>query len=338
MCGDITPIMKIALYFRNVSGGIKTHVDMLEKQFKSLGHKTKIIDQNTLGSHMLGDFYGFENGAIKIKKEILDCDILHIHHGATFSEFLIPSYSFSTKISIINTFHIPIGGGIQGILSSAVIRLLARRYSKNSRAFISVSSNVASRIKKYNKTMTIPNGVDIDQFYPPSDRDYDNVDSVRFGYLGRLSPEKNVLTLIKAADELGIELSIAGGGPLYEKVKSFESERIKVLGYVDDASDFLRSIDVFLLPSHLEAQPIVLLEAMASGLPVIATDVGDNRYFVEENGVLCGTSEDEIKTAIKKILNEDLVAMGKKSREIAKMHTWRRVAEETIEVYKMALK
>lgn len=329
--------MKIAFYFRNVPGGIKTHVDMLDKQIQLLGHETKIIDQSTLKSRMMGDFYGFENGASKIKEETSDCDILHIHHGATFSEFLLPSYSFTKEISIINTFHIPIGGGFQGVLSSSVIRLIAWRYSRISKAYISVSSNVASKIKRYNKTLTIPNGVDVGLFHPTDERVYDE-NSIRFGYLGRLSPEKNVLTMIKAADELGIELLIAGGGPLYERVKGCENERIKVLGYVDDASEFLRSIDVFVLPSHLEAQPIVLLEAMASGLPVIATDVGDNRFFIDDNGVLCGTSEDEIKSAITKILDNDLKTMARRSREVAEEHTWRHVAEETIKVYQNALK
>lgn len=326
--------MKIAYYFRNVPGGIKTHVDMLAKHVDMLGHQAKIIDQNILESRMLGDFYGFENGVSRIIEETKDCDILHIHHGATLSEFLIPSYKeFTTPI--INTFHIPIGGGINGLVSRFIISTLARRYKKRSERYISVSSDVASRIKRFNQTVTIANGVDIDVYYPPEDRDYKEV---RFGYLGRLSPEKNVLTMIKAADQLGILLSVAGGGPLYEKVKACETDKIKVLGYFDDASEFLRSIDVFILPSHLEAQPIVLLEAMACALPVIATDVGDNRYFISDNGILCGTSEDEIKSAIENILDSDLSEMAKRSREIAEMHTWKRVAEETIGVYEGAIK
>jgi len=326
--------MKIAYYFRNVPGGIKTHVDMLAKHVGLLGHQAKIIDQNTLGSRMLGDFYGFENGVKQIKEETKDCDILHIHHGATFSEFLIPTYvSFTTPI--INTFHIPIGDGANGLISRLVITILARRYKKRSETYISVSSDVASKIKRYKETVTIANGVDIDTYHPPEDRDYKDI---RFGYLGRLSPEKNVLTMIRAADELGIGLSIAGGGPLYDKVKACETEKIKILGYVDDASEFLRSIDIFILPSHLEAQPIVLLEAMACSLPVIATDVGDNRYFIDENGVLCGTSEEEIRSAITAILEKDLVAMAERSRDIAEMHTWKRVAEETIDVYEKAIK
>jgi glycosyltransferase involved in cell wall biosynthesis len=114
-----------------------------------------------------------------------------------------------------------------------------------------------------------------------------------------------------------------------------EDERIKVLGYVEDAPSFYRSVDVFLLPSKLEAQPIALLEAMASGLPIIATDVGDNKYFVQENGIICGTTAKEIGAAIKEMLSEDLEKMGLESRRIVERdYTWDKIAERTLEVYR----
>ena len=92
------------------------------------------------------------------------------------------------------------------------------------------------------------------------------------------------------------------------------------------------------MPSKLEAQPITILEAMASGLPIIASDVSDNRYYVQGNGILCGTSAREIKEAIEEILKEDLERMGRLSREKAKNFTWDKVAEQTLDVYKSVLR
>ncbi len=321
--------MKIAFYFRNVTGGIKTHVDNLIKQMNILGHETKIIDQNTLGSRMIGDFYGIENGIRRIKGEVEDCDILHIHHTATSSEFLLPLSDVDTPI--VNTFHIPTGDSALGAGADVILMLLARLYARRSRAYISVSRRIALKLKRYNRTFVVPNGVDIDRFRP-FPRDQGN----KFGYLGRLSPEKNLFTLIKAAEDANIYLLIAGKGPLYRRLKAFENEHIKVLGYVGDASSFYRSIDVFILPSLVEAQPIVLLEAMASGLPVIATDVGDNRYLIKGNGIICGTSRKELSSAIESILSMDTVKMGEKSREIAKDYTWDKIAKKIVDIYRSA--
>lgn len=93
-----------------------------------------------------------------------------------------------------------------------------------------------------------------------------------------------------------------------------------------------------MLPSKLEAQPIALLEAMASGLPVIATDVSDNKYFVHGNGILCGTTAKEIGAAIEQMLNEDLAKMGIESRKIVERdYTWDKIAKRTLDVYKSVI-
>ncbi len=354
--------MKIAFYHRSVSGGIKTHVEALTREFEKSGHEVKKIDQFSLGSYMLGNSsggisYGFDLALRKIKKEVEDCDVLHIHHAATFSEFFLPFSSICAEHSLVNTFHIPAGDCLGGEFAKVLIATLASLYAGRSKKFISVSAEIAADIRRYScgydeddngnrtETVVIPNGVDITRFYPLEEDEKARIKKekgVCIGYLGRLSPEKNIINMIRAVKRLtsesgldNIYLKIAGTGPLYEKIKKMEDERIKVLGYVEDAPSFYRSVDVFLLPSKLEAQPIALLEAMASGLPIIATDVGDNRYFVQGNGIICGASAKEISSAIKGILSEDLKKMGEESRRrVERDYTWDKIAERTLEVYK----
>lgn len=350
--------MKIAFYHRNVSGGIKTHVEALSYEFEKLGHEVKRIDQFLLGSYMLGNSsggisYGFDLSLREIKREVEDCDVLHIHHAATSSEFFLPFSSLCSELNIVNTFHIPVGNCLGGELAKALIAMLVSLYSGRSKKFISVSAEIAEYIRRYcygyeddnsdhgTEIVVIPNGVDINRFHPAEEDEKasNNKDkSVCIGYLGRLSYEKNITNMIKAVRALdldNISLKIAGVGPLYAKVKKMEDERIKVLGYVEDAPSFYRSLDVFLLPSKLEAQPIALLEAMASGLPIIATDVGDNKYFVHGNGIICGASVKEIGAAIKEMLREDRDKMGIESRRIVEReNTWDKIAARTLEVYK----
>jgi glycosyltransferase involved in cell wall biosynthesis len=355
--------MKIAFYHRTVSGGIKTHVEALAQEFEKRGHEVKRIDQFSLGSHMLGNSaggisYGFDFALRKIKKEVADCDVLHIHHAATFSEFFLPFSSICSEVNVVNTFHIQAGDGLGGEFGKTLIAMLAMLYTGRSKEFISVSAEIAEYIRQYcyygygsgensygTDLVVIPNGVDTTRFYPAAaakeEEGERNGREVCIGYLGRLSPEKNIISMIKAVKTLDVDtvrLKIAGAGPLYSKVKRLEDDRIRVLGYVEDAPSFYRSIDVFLLPSKLEAQPIALLEAMASGLPVIATDVGDNKYFVRGNGILCGTTVNEIRSAIKELLGKDREKMGAESRKMVERdYTWDKIAARTLEVYKAAL-
>ena len=351
--------MKIAIYHRTVSGGIKTHVEALAHEFEKLGHDVKRIDQFSLGSYMLGNSaggisYGFDFALRKIKKEVADCDVLHIHHAATFSEYFLPFSTICAEVNVVNTFHIQAGDGLGGEFAKTLITMLAMLYTGRSRKFISVSAEIAEYIRQHcygygsgensygTELVVIPNGVDTSRFYPADAAERErNGRDVCIGYLGRLSPEKNVINMIKAVKALNddtISLKIAGAGPLYSKVKRLENDRVRVLGYVKDAPAFYRSVDAFLLPSKLEAQPIALLEAMASGLPVIATDVGDNKYFVRGNGLLCGTTVPEIGAAIKEMLRRDREKMGAESRKMVERdYTWDKIAARTIEVYKAAL-
>lgn len=375
--------MKIAIYHRDISGGIKTHVESLSREFEKQGHEVKRIDQFSLGSYMLGNTkggisYGLDFALSKIKEKVADCDILHIHHAATVSELFLPFSSICSDISIVNTFHTQTGEGLKGEAARTYISLIVTLYTGRSKKFISVSAENAEYLRQHcyvhniydyetgagnsnsksiktgTELVVIPNGVDVNRFYPAdkdTDTDMDKNGEERgdrkkpvcIGYLGRLSPEKNVIGMIKAVKALKqaeINLKIAGTGPLFAKLKKLEDERIKILGYVEDAASFYRSVDVFLLPSKLEAQPITLLEAMASGLPIIATDVGDNKHFISGNGILCGTSVKEIGAAIETMLSEKngWVKMGIESRKIVEQnYTWDKIARRTLEVYRTAL-
>lgn len=113
------------------------------------------------------------------------------------------------------------------------------------------------------------------------------------GFVGRLSEEKKVDDLIKAIKIVSeknrdIKCVIVGTGPEEEKLKQLAGELnvsryIDFSGYTDNSFEMLSAFDLFVLPSRTEGCPIVILEAMASGLPVIATNVGGNKELVEDN-------------------------------------------------------
>ena len=175
--------MKIAFYHRTVSGGIKTHVESLSYELEKLGHEVKRIDQFSLGSYMLGNSaggisYGFDFALKKIKKEVEYCDILHIHHAATFSEYFLPFSSICDTVNVVNTFHIQAGDNLSGEVAKTLISMLVALYTGRSKKFISVSAEIADYIRQHcygyanggngngTELVVIPNGVDINRFYP----------------------------------------------------------------------------------------------------------------------------------------------------------------------------
>lgn len=106
------------------------------------------------------------------------------------------------------------------------------------------------------------------------------------GYVGRLSKEKGVLELVNAVALIvrgknDVKLLIAGEGPLLEDIRrtintSGLEDRVRLLGWIphDELPELLRSLKLLVLPSYTEGLPNTMLEAMASGTPVIATSVG----------------------------------------------------------------
>jgi len=143
------------------------------------------------------------------------------------------------------------------------------------------------------KITQIYNGVDVDKF-TLIDRGTTN-SSIVFGTIGRLSDEKDQRTVIDAFKHLldferekpcDLKLIIIGDGPLETTLKSLVkqhgiAEWVTFTGARNDVPHLLQKIDVFVLPSLGEGISNTILEAMASGLPVIATNVGGNPELVE---------------------------------------------------------
>ncbi len=135
-----------------------------------------------------------------------------------------------------------------------------------------------------NRVHVVPNGVDV----PPDPAGPAGRTVPRIGGLGRLTEQKGFDVLIDAsrllrAQGLSFELHIGGAGREAGRLRAAADELpVTFAGFVTDHRRFLADLDVFCLSSRRETVPLVLLEAMAEGLPCVATDVGDVRTAVGE--------------------------------------------------------
>jgi sugar transferase (PEP-CTERM/EpsH1 system associated) len=190
------------------------------------------------------------------------------------------------------------------------------------------------------KVVTVYNGVEIAR-YSNIDRSAARArlglaaDSLAVGTVGRLDPVKDQVGLIRAFDLLAHRypkavLVIAGDGPCRAALENLVAAsklqpRVRLLGERDDVPEVLAALDVFVLPSIAEGMSNTILEAMASGLPVVATRVGGNAELVEHgvNGILVSSQDPErLANAVERYLeHQELVAChGRNSKRRAQDH------------------
>lgn len=175
-------------------------------------------------------------------------------------------------------------------------------------------ANIINRYKVSDNTVAVvPNYIDTDLFIPNGKIVKKNN---RLCYVGRLSSEKNIESLIDAVDGLDIELIIIGDGSLKEKLISHAQQikkaKITFRGVVNNEllpTELVRS-SIFVFPSLHEGCPKSLLEAMSCGVACIGSDVvGINNIIVpEKNGLLCHPTTEGIREKITMLIKDpDLV-------------------------------
>lgn len=141
---------------------------------------------------------------------------------------------------------------------------------------------------------TLANGVDLDVFRPPAAGRGGRTGPTRLFFVGRVTVQKGVDVLLKALADAAVRaldwhLDLAGDGPQLEEYKAQAAdlgitERITFHGWLtrEQVRPLFDTADVLVLPSRYEGMPIVVLEAMGCGLPVIATDIPGTRELIQE--------------------------------------------------------
>lgn len=174
----------------------------------------------------------------------------------------------------------------------------------------------------------IGNGVDLDRFPNPKPVDVAKP-KVRIGCVANLRPVKNIDGLIRAARSIcnrfpHVEFAVAGDGeqrPDLEKLiaASGLAEQFRLLGSVANVPEFLASCELAVLPSHSEGMSNALLEYLAAGRAIVATDVGANRRVLGDAGVIAPVNDKPIAQAIGELLSNPKQATenGRMARERA---------------------
>ncbi|MBO3757520.1 MAG: glycosyltransferase family 4 protein, partial [Candidatus Brockarchaeota archaeon] len=230
-----------------------------------------------------------------------------------------------------------------------------RYYISKAEVVIAVSKAAANFISffiDYAPIKIIPNGIDTNRFKPNFDKENKEL---RILFVSRLVHRKGPHLLVKAFKRVikrydKVTLIFAGSGYMRETLEELAmslniASKVKFLGDVPDENlpQVYSESDIFVLPSlHAESFGLVLLEAMASGLPVVTTNIGGIPEVLEDGkeGFLVKPDERNIADALIKLLEDKNLRekMGRNGRKKAvEVYDWKNVGEKIEEVYKELL-
>jgi glycosyltransferase involved in cell wall biosynthesis len=246
------------------------------------------------------DYFSFLKVA-KIMRE-RHIDVIHTHNTQPFFDGVIGGLMAGVK-TMVHTDHArSFPDKRRYMFAEWVLSHFAHKV-------VGVSDHTSDNLVRYEhisrkKIVTIPNGIVGTRFRQPID-----VEAKRrelgipptgpvIGIGARLTEQKGITYLLKAlptvlAQHPSLTVIVAGNGPLLPDLKGEAAalgleQRVRFVGPRTDMPEIIRLFDIYVLPSLWEGLPIVLLEAMAAGCPIVATRVGGNAVAVSEgrNGLL----------------------------------------------------
>lgn len=185
-------------------------------------------------------------------------------------------------------------------------------------------------------------GIDVSEYEPVT---HESTTEITVGTVGRLTPQKNMQAILDVAEQLQsdpIRFRVAGEGPQRAELERRASDRgiesVMFEGFVESVPDFLGGLDIYFQPSRREGLCITVLEAMAAGLPVVASNVGGITETIVpgKTGVLADPDDIDAFSAAIRELGDDHERRriyGAAGRErVSKYYSQERLVEAFLDV------
>jgi glycosyltransferase involved in cell wall biosynthesis len=259
----------------------------------------------------------------KMRKQV---DIVHCHQSLW--EAAASGIVMGRRRDVATVVQPAAGGefGEATALARTRGRTLLRKAILRNNQFVAISEQIEHELLeqgvKAERIVRIGSGVDTEQFSPGDTSLNESLPSgPRVLFVGRLHAQKNLQVLLRAwrqvvASSPDATLILAGDGPqragLGQLAENLQiSKSVHFLGSIDNPQDYLRAAQLFVLPSHAEGMSNSLLEAMSTGLPIVASRAGGNTDLIqhERTGVLAdATDPDELAAAINRLLHDRTLA------------------------------
>ncbi len=326
-------------------GGTEEYITSLIRYFDTskfeiylcfLSEKGTIFEEAvkvTRNISFIGMRTGFDMiGAFKIYKMLKrgQFDIIHMHSANILTNLVISLFRKPRKI-----FSEHMSPGAEDVFKKR--KLFYRIFPKMFQIVIAISETVKKKLTQSlgvnaHRIMVVHNGISMEKYsaslFPPQDLIYlKENDRVIFGFVGRMVDFKRPLLFVEFASEIikrnkNCHFIIVGDGPELEKCKNMIHhlgiiDYFSILGFRRDIPNIMKLLDVVIFTSKGEGFGIVLIEAMAMGIPVFAVNDGAVTEIIRdgENGILMDTVDPQRAACqiLEVVTNMDLMDRIKKN-------------------------
>lgn len=277
------------------------------------------------GMKNIFNYYYYFKEILLINKLIKEKNIDCLFFNGIEQSYMVPF--LNKKVKKIAIWH------INSINENILIKKLYKEMLKKINYLIIITKKQKESIEREfgdgfnNKLKLIYNGISEKEFeyFEPLDKA-----KITIAQISRLEKHKGIFDLIQAFKNIktkNVELLIAGEGDkkkeLAEKIKELKLENnVRLVGFVK-TNEFIKNIDILVLPSYGEALPLVLLEGLSSGVPIIATNIDGIPEIIEDsyNGYLFEPGDiKKLELLLKKLINnfQERKLLSKRGNEIFK--------------------
>lgn len=298
-------------------------------------------------------------GSLKrLAKLVKDVDCIHLHGLYNIYNIFVALLCNHYKKPYLITLH----NGLSPVMLNQRRRLLKKifnytfqkKFIYNASAIHVLTEEESSDLDNFGyngRVYLIPNGIDLDDFsiQPNHDNKIELPDSneVNIGYLGRISKEKNLDSLIEAIHTSfeGYKLNLFIAGPRSSNFELMlenlnENYNVNWVGpqYGEDKLKFIKSLDLFVHPSRADVFSIGAIECLACGIPLLITRTSNASYFYNKDSFyMCEPTVSGIQRGIKRALDDKNnwnIKVNAGYDLVNQIFNWKAIAESIEKAYK----
>lgn len=280
-------------------GGLESVVRVLSTGLRDIGHRVRVVaaignneqhqfvdELRSSGIEVLVPHAGYFGEAREVRRFALEQGVNVVHTHGYHSDILTGLTATGLSFRTVSTVHGYTGGDLKNRLYERVQQALLRRFD----AVVAVSRPLEALLRDRgvppHRLRMIPNALKQDRPVLPRDVARERLglppSGIVLGWVGRLSSEKAPEVMLHALARLAPPewvTAFVGDGPELPELSRLVNrlgvaDRVRWLGNIPHAAEVLSAFDLLVMSSRTEGTPMVLLEAMTNGIPIVATAVG----------------------------------------------------------------